>query len=67
MLHPVRKSLPKRSVGFNFGKDKVRGLNIGGWLVLEPYDLSFLVVFELILIVADSIMIDGLRLRYSRD
>ncbi|KAI9779468.1 MAG: exo-1,3-beta-glucanase [Peltula sp. TS41687] len=31
------KPLPKRSVSFNFGQDKVRGVNIGGWLVLEPW------------------------------
>lgn len=29
--------LSKRGVQFNFGQDKVRGLNIGGWLVLEPW------------------------------
>lgn len=28
---------PKRSVAFNFGQTPVRGLNIGGWLVLEPW------------------------------
>jgi len=26
----------KRSMGLNWGKDKIRGVNIGGWLVLEP-------------------------------
>lgn len=24
-------------MAFNWGTDKVRGLNIGGWLVLEPW------------------------------
>ncbi|KAG4424275.1 hypothetical protein IFR04_002516 [Cadophora malorum] len=27
----------KRSVNFNWGSEKVRGLNIGGWLLLEPW------------------------------
>ncbi|KAJ5037223.1 uncharacterized protein L3040_007400 [Drepanopeziza brunnea f. sp. 'multigermtubi'] len=27
----------KRSVDFNWGSTKVRGLNIGGWLLLEPW------------------------------
>jgi hypothetical protein len=26
----------KRAVAFNWGTEKVRGVNIGGWLVLEP-------------------------------
>jgi glucan 1,3-beta-glucosidase len=26
-----------RSVSFAWGSDKVRGVNIGGWLVLEPW------------------------------
>ncbi|KAH6681375.1 glycoside hydrolase superfamily [Halenospora varia] len=30
-------SLTKRSVSFAWGSEKVRGLNIGGWLVLEPW------------------------------
>lgn len=51
MLHPVRKPLPKRSVGFNFGQDKVRGVNIGGWLLLEPYDYPFRFDFDLVLVV----------------
>ncbi|KAI9879169.1 MAG: exo-1,3-beta-glucanase [Pleopsidium flavum] len=29
--------IAKRSVAFNFGSDTVRGVNIGGWLVLEPW------------------------------
>lgn len=29
----------KRSVNFKWGTDKIRGVNIGGWLVLEPYVL----------------------------
>ncbi|KAL6706370.1 glucan exo-1,3-beta-glucosidase [Coniothyrium glycines] len=27
----------KRGVAFNWGTDKIRGVNIGGWLVLEPW------------------------------
>lgn len=27
----------KRSVSFQWGKEKVRGVNLGGWLVLEPW------------------------------
>ena len=27
----------KRDLRFNFGQDKVRGVNLGGWLVLEPF------------------------------
>jgi hypothetical protein len=26
----------KRGVDFRWGQDKIRGVNIGGWLVLEP-------------------------------
>lgn len=26
----------KRSVDFNWGSETIRGVNIGGWLVLEP-------------------------------
>lgn len=29
--------LSKRGVQFGWGNEKVRGVNIGGWLVLEPY------------------------------
>ena len=32
-----RQSYAKRSVSFGFGQEKVRGLNVGGWLVLEPW------------------------------
>lgn len=28
--------LSKRDVQFSWGSEKVRGVNIGGWLVLEP-------------------------------
>ena len=28
--------LSRRSVKFAWGSEKVRGVNIGGWLVLEP-------------------------------
>ncbi|CAG8974468.1 hypothetical protein HYALB_00010854 [Hymenoscyphus albidus] len=34
---PPSATLQKRGVAFNWGKDKVRGLNIGGWLLLEPW------------------------------
>lgn len=27
----------KRDLRFSFGNDKVRGVNLGGWLVLEPW------------------------------
>lgn len=27
----------KRDLRFNFGNEKVRGVNLGGWLVLEPW------------------------------
>ncbi|TVY57691.1 Glucan 1,3-beta-glucosidase [Lachnellula cervina] len=29
--------LSKRSVDFSWGSEKVRGVNIGGWLILEPF------------------------------
>lgn len=29
--------IPKRSLGFNFNEDTVRGVSIGGWLLLEPW------------------------------
>jgi hypothetical protein len=29
--------IQKRQPGFDFGSEKVRGVNIGGWLVLEPW------------------------------
>lgn len=29
--------ISKRDLPFAFGKDKVRGVNLGGWLVLEPW------------------------------
>jgi len=32
-----REPFSKRSVNFNWGSEKVRGLNIGGWLLLEPW------------------------------
>ncbi|PBP25867.1 glucan 1,3-beta-glucosidase precursor [Diplocarpon rosae] len=31
------QSLSKKSVDFNWGAEKVQGLNIGGWLLLEPW------------------------------
>ena len=36
-----RSQIPKRSLGFNFNEDTVRGVNIGGWLLLEPYAPPF--------------------------
>ena len=36
--HREPNSTPnRRSVAFGFGSEVVRGLNIGGWLVLEPW------------------------------
>ncbi|KAI9841441.1 MAG: exo-1,3-beta-glucanase [Sclerophora amabilis] len=32
-----RESFTKRAVDFNWEEDIVRGLNLGGWLVLEPW------------------------------
>ncbi|KAL8740803.1 MAG: hypothetical protein Q9190_006529 [Brigantiaea leucoxantha] len=32
-----RTPVSKRNVDFKWGTDKVRGVNIGGWLVLEPW------------------------------
>jgi hypothetical protein len=29
-------SSEKRGVDFRWGEEKIRGVNIGGWLVLEP-------------------------------
>lgn len=29
--------IAKRSASFNYNEDKVRGVNLGGWLVLEPW------------------------------
>jgi hypothetical protein len=37
VLTASRGPFSKRSVSFGFGSEKVRGLNIGGWLVLEPW------------------------------
>ncbi len=39
MVTDVWHSSPilKRQPGFDFGSEKVRGVNVGGWLVLEPY------------------------------
>jgi hypothetical protein len=46
----------KRSVNFNWGKDKVRGLNIGGWLVLEPWisKNSYFLILNQILTISFS-------------
>lgn len=29
--------ISKRDLRFAFGEEKVRGVNLGGWLVLEPW------------------------------
>ena len=34
---PAMMEKVKRDLKFNFGQDKVRGVNLGGWLVLEPW------------------------------
>jgi len=34
---PASHQFSKRSVDFSYGSDMVRGVNIGGWLVLEPW------------------------------
>ncbi|CZT46812.1 probable EXG1 Exo-beta-1,3-glucanase (I/II), major isoform [Rhynchosporium secalis] len=34
---PAEEPVSKRSVDFKWGSQKVRGLNLGGWLVLEPW------------------------------
>ncbi|RYO96449.1 hypothetical protein DL766_003954 [Monosporascus sp. MC13-8B] len=39
MVSPVRRDL-----NFNFGQDKIRGVNLGGWLLLEPWITPF--IFE---------------------
>lgn len=36
----LTKSSEKRQVAFNWGSETIRGVNIGGWLVLEPYVIS---------------------------
>ncbi|EJU03454.1 glycoside hydrolase [Dacryopinax primogenitus] len=33
----TNSTLSKRDPGFAYGTDKVRGVNLGGWLVLEPW------------------------------
>jgi hypothetical protein len=35
-IHILTPSSEKRKVDFNWGSEKIRGVNIGGWLVLEP-------------------------------
>jgi hypothetical protein len=40
-----RGPLQKRDVGFNFGSEITRGVNIGGWLILEPYVLPLFAPF----------------------
>ena len=32
----IYSKIHDRSAAFDWGTDKVRGVNIGGWLVLEP-------------------------------
>ncbi|KAH0585523.1 hypothetical protein H2248_008758 [Termitomyces sp. 'cryptogamus'] len=36
-LSVVSVSLAAVQPGFNYGSDKVRGVNLGGWLVIEPW------------------------------
>ena len=33
----VSAIIDKRTLSFNYNNDKVRGVNLGGWLVLEPW------------------------------
>lgn len=37
LVSAVPTTIQERRVNFNWGSDKVRGVNIGGWLVLEPF------------------------------
>ncbi|KAG6868354.1 hypothetical protein C0993_004578 [Termitomyces sp. T159_Od127] len=36
-LSSISASLAAVRPGFNYGSDKVRGVNLGGWLVIEPW------------------------------
>lgn len=33
----LMSEVAKRDLNFAFGQEKVRGVNLGGWLVLEPW------------------------------
>lgn len=33
----AREQFNKRDLKFNYGGEKVRGVNLGGWFVLEPW------------------------------
>jgi glucan 1,3-beta-glucosidase len=35
------------TLGFPYGSQKVRGVNLGGWLVLEVYILQYSLLFNL--------------------
>ncbi|OTA99742.1 glycoside hydrolase family 5 protein [Hypoxylon sp. CI-4A] len=34
---PAKSTATKRALKFSFGSEKIRGVNLGGWLVLEPW------------------------------
>ena len=34
---PISSSKRNNNLKFGFGNDKIRGVNLGGWLVLEPW------------------------------
>lgn len=42
---PILQSKRSNFVNFNYEADKVRGVNIGGWLVIEPYVFVFFFFF----------------------
>jgi len=52
--------ISKRDLPFAFGKDKVRGVNLGGWLVLEPWITPS--IFE----ATPGNVVDGKRITMSR-
>lgn len=37
MLTTLDSRLGKRNIAFDYNNDKVRGVNLGGWFVLEPW------------------------------
>ncbi len=43
----VARSVFGLNFGFPYGREKVRGVNLGGWLVLEVSICAFLRVFRL--------------------
>jgi len=44
LSNPMKTARQDNPVGLNFdwGSETIRGVNIGGWLVLEPYATSLL-------------------------